>query len=153
MSDIVWAINPGKDRVDDLTRRMRQHAQVVFESRNICLEFNAPKSARELKLNADTRRNVYLIFKESINNIIRHSDARSVQINFEIENSELLLSIIDYGKGFDATVEYDGNGLISMKTRAAESGGSLEISSPAGGGTMLTLRFPMAHGIGLKRLR
>lgn len=146
MSDIVWAINPTKDSLEDLTRRMRQYAQEVLERRDISLQFDTPGAGPELKLIADTRRNIYLIFKESINNIVRHADAKAVQIDFEIMNGELFLSINDDGKGFDTAQEYDGNGLLSMKKRAADSRGQLDINSPAGKGTTVVLRFPMTKG-------
>src|SRR5205814_9313621 len=65
MGDIVWAINPERDSLRDLTRRMRQHAEEVFTLRDIELEFNAPGPERNLKLGAGVRRDLLLIFKEA----------------------------------------------------------------------------------------
>jgi histidine kinase/DNA gyrase B/HSP90-like ATPase/histidine kinase/YXYXY domain-containing protein len=141
MSDIVWAINPKKDSLIGLTRRMRQYAEEILERRDICLEFNAPVVEPDIKLDANLRRNIYLIFKESINNIVRHSDADAVKINFNLLDKELILQICDSGDGFNTMREYDGNGLLNIKKRAEDCGGRLEIESDAGAGTKIILRL------------
>jgi len=70
------AINPKKDSLIGLTRRMRQYAEEILERRDIGLEFNAPVVEPDLKLGANVRRDLYLIFKECVNNIVRHSKRR-----------------------------------------------------------------------------
>ncbi len=85
MNDIVWAISPQHDRLVDLTRRMRQHAEEVFTLRDIKLEFNAPASAADIQLPAGTRRDVLLIFKEAVNNAARHSQCTKVAIDIRRE--------------------------------------------------------------------
>jgi signal transduction histidine kinase len=143
MGDIVWAINPKKDSLIGLTRRMRQYAEEIFESRDISLEFEAPISATDLKLEANSRRNIYLIFKESVNNIVRHSNAAAVKIDFRLVDSELILRIDDDGDGFDAKQEYDGNGLLNIKKRTKDCGGRLEIDSVKGSGTKIVLHLKL----------
>lgn len=140
MGDIVWAINPKKDSLLDLTRRMRQHAEEILEQSEIGLEFNATAPERDLKLDADSRRNIYLVFKEAVNNIVRHSDARRVTIDFALVIHELVLRISDDGDGFDTSKEVDGNGLLNMHKRAADCNGELSLRSVRGEGTTLTLR-------------
>lgn len=137
MSDIVWAINPKKDSLADLTTRMRRHAEEILERREIRLRFDAPPVAPDLNLNADVRRNIYLIFKESLNNIVRHSEASKVEIDFRLEGGKLILSIADDGRGFDKTEDFDGNGLLNMKKRAAELKGNLRIDSACEGTTVI----------------
>jgi ligand-binding sensor domain-containing protein len=141
MGDIVWAINPKKDSLEDLVRRMQKHAREVLEQRDIHLEFNAPVAVSDLKLDAEMRRNIYLIFKEALNNIARHSGASRVAIDLEIAGSVFTLSIADNGKGFDTEREFDGNGLLSMGKRASDFGGRLEIDSSREVGTQVVLRF------------
>ncbi|MDQ3749341.1 MAG: ATP-binding protein, partial [Acidobacteriota bacterium] len=143
MSDIVWAINPKKDSLLDLTRRMRGYAEETLQQCGIRLKFEAPLADSDLKLDANTRRNIYLIFKESLNNIVRHSQASKVEVDLKIAGKELILRIGDNGKGFDTSQEYDGNGLLSIKKRAADAGGSLEINSLDGAGTKIVLRAPI----------
>ena len=141
MGDIVWAINPKKDSLLDVTRRMRQHAEEIFEQREIELEFHAPPLERDMKLDADVRRNIYLIFKEALNNIVRHANARTVKIDLALVDHELILEIRDDGDGFDAYQESGGNGLHNMQKRAHDCGGRLSIKSVHGEGTDLTLRL------------
>jgi signal transduction histidine kinase len=141
MSDIVWAINPTRDTLEDLTRRMQQHAREVLEQRDIALDFSALDGPRALRLNANTRRNLYLIFKEALNNIVRHASASAVRIDLKVQDSEFLLTLRDNGAGFDTARNYEGNGLLNMKRRAADFGGRLEISSAPAQGTRIELRF------------
>ena len=143
MGDIVWAINPKKDSLLGLTRRMRSFSEEILERREIDLEFTAPVVEPDPKLDAVIRRNVYLIFKESVNNIVRHSNASQVKIDFRLADGELILQIGDDGDGFEAAREYDGNGLLSIKKRASDCGGQLEINSATGAGTKIVLRLKL----------
>jgi signal transduction histidine kinase len=141
MSDIVWAINPKKDSLLELVRRMRSFAEDVLEQKDIFVEFNTPENFAEIKLDADTRRNVFLIFKEILNNIIRHSRASQVEIDLEIVGNRLVLSVLDDGTGFDTAQNFDGNGLANMKRRAEDLKGKLEISSAEGVKIVLEVPF------------
>ena len=145
MSDIVWAINPERDSLLDLTRKMRQHADELFTLRDIDLRFNAPDAKDGLKLGADVRRDLLLIFKEAVNNAARHSRCSRVEIDFRVQGSKLLLDIIDNGIGFDQSIESQGQGLRSMKRRAAALGGTLEISSRAGAETSVRVSIPSSR--------
>ena len=73
MGEIVWAVNPDRDRVDDLTQRMREHAEEVFASDEVALTLTVPEFLKDLRLGADVRRDLYLVFKEAANNAARHS--------------------------------------------------------------------------------
>jgi signal transduction histidine kinase len=146
MSDIVWAINPKRDTLRDLTRRMREFAGEVLAGRDIEFELRAPAAETYLKLGADVRRAVFLIFKEAVNNIVRHSDCDKTDIELRVEGSLLVLTVSDNGKGFDATQERAGNGLVSMRSRAASMGGEVEIVSRDSSGTRVTLRLPIKQG-------
>ena len=152
MSDIVWAINPRKDHLHDLTQRMRHFASEVLSAAEIDLEFQAPESPPDLSLGANIRREVFLIFKENINNIARHSGATRVEIEFLLKQDHLTLRFHDNGRGFDYDSQsqaYDwqkargGNGLISMKKRSHELGGEYLIESQPGVGTTAVLRVPL----------
>src|SRR5260370_16939766 len=74
ISDIVWAVNPGRDRLVDLIKRMRRFASDVFSARGIAFRFEAPSDERDLPLGTETRREVLLIFKEAVNNTSRPSN-------------------------------------------------------------------------------
>ena len=140
MGDIVWAINPRRDSLLDLVRRMRRHAEDIFATRDIALEFRAPGADEHLKLGVDVRRDLFLIFKEAINNAARYSQCSRVEIDFREDGEGLLLQVADNGVGFDPTTESEGQGLISMRRRANTLNGTLEIESREGGGTTIKLR-------------
>jgi signal transduction histidine kinase len=142
MSDIVWAINPKRDSLRDLARRMRGFASEVFSSRDIDFRFQTLGLEQDLKLGPDLRRDVYLIFKEAVNNILRHAACARAEIELRLEGGYLTLRVRDDGRGFDPKQAPEGNGLESMKRRAKAAGGELETSSRPGQGTIITLRVP-----------
>jgi signal transduction histidine kinase/ligand-binding sensor domain-containing protein len=142
MNDIVWAINPKRESVVDLIRRMRQHADEVLISRAMALRFDPPQVPSTLRLAMDVRRDLLLIFKEAVNNAARHARCTTVTIDVRIERSRMTLAIADDGVGFDASAASDGHGLHSMRRRAERLKGTLEIRT-APGGTTLTVAFPI----------
>lgn len=142
MNDIVWAISPQHDRLLDLTRRMRQHAEEVFTLRNIHVTFNTLASNSDMHLPVGIRRDVLLIFKEAVNNAARHSECTKVSINFRREGHTLCLQISDNGRGFEMGLETEGHGLKSMARRAETIGGELRIDSGPGEGTSVWFELP-----------
>ncbi len=151
MSDVVWAINPQKDFLQDLVQRMRRFASDVFTTRGIKFEFIVPEIEENLSLGANIRREVFAIFKESVNNAVKYSECTQARAEFRIEENNLTLKISDNGKGFDTKTvlsddfkpEMGGNGLINIRRRAAELGGNCEISSEIGKGTIINLSVPL----------
>ena len=152
MNDIVWAINPRRDHLSDLTHRIRRFASDVFTARDIEFNFSAPEAQHDIRLGADMRREVFLIFKESVNNMVRHSGCTEANIEFLIESGWLELKIRDNGKGFEPDHDGDGNGLVSMRQRTARIGGTLDISSNNGKGTVVRLRAPIGRRAWRKRV-
>src|SRR5262249_32377724 len=151
MSDIVWAINPKRDHLSDLVQRMRRFASDVFTARGISLSFDAPAPGYDIALGANLRREVFLIFKETINNIVKHSGCTTARVRLQMDGDWLELEVADDGKGFDCTryVQNDisapsdargGNGIPSMRKRAGEMGGGFDILSTLGSGTTTRLR-------------
>jgi signal transduction histidine kinase len=154
MSDIVWAVNPKRDRLSDLTQRMRRHASDLFTARDIQFTFTAPDAQQDISLGADTRREVFLIFKEGVNNIARHSGCTAAEVEFRAVGGALELTLRDDGSGFDLAAESDGNGLDSMRRRASKLGGALDISTGNGHGTTVRLKAPLdGRRWKMKRLR
>jgi ligand-binding sensor domain-containing protein/signal transduction histidine kinase len=145
MSDIVWAINPAKDRVSDLIQRMRRLAADILGPRHVEFSFKAPEQKDEQHLGADTRREVFMIFKEALNNVARHSACTNVAITIAIDDRHLQLVIEDNGKGFDLTAPPTGNGVVSMRRRAARLKADLAIISTSETGTVVQLKLPL-HG-------
>jgi signal transduction histidine kinase/ligand-binding sensor domain-containing protein len=152
MSDIVWAINPHRDRLSDLAQRMREFAGDVFSAREIEFSFRAPAGEMEVRLDADVRRQLYLIFKEAVNNAARHSRCTQAEIELEVAQDRLLLLVRDNGRGFDtssdAAASRNGNGLVSMRERARTLGGEIEIISQANLGAAVKLDLPLGPRAG-----
>jgi signal transduction histidine kinase len=156
MSDIVWAINPRKDQLSELSHRMRRFASDIFTARNISFHFHVPRFEDDMQLGANLRREIFLIFKESVNNVVKHSNCSEASAEFYTENGCLMLEISDNGEGFDAARVSDasfsqatrgGNGLPGMQQRAAELGGQFRVSSAVGKGTKISLTVPIAGRI------
>ena len=145
MSEIVWAINPRRDHLADLVRRMRREAEDVCAPRDIKLTFHAPDEARDLRLGVDIRRDLFLIVKEAINNAARHSRCQQVAIELQVSAPWLTLDIADDGVGFDLVSENDGCGLENMTRRAKALGGELTIRSSINEGTTIHLRAPFTR--------
>ena len=144
MSDIVWAINPAKDHLSDLTQRMRRLAADAFTASNTSFTVDLPSSEHEIALGASVRREVFLMFKEAVTNIIKHAACTEAVITLAIEHGVLRLEIRDNGRGFDLASRTEGHGLASLRNRAAALRGSLTIVSAPGAGTAVTLEVPIA---------
>jgi ligand-binding sensor domain-containing protein/signal transduction histidine kinase len=150
MSDIVWAINPGKDSVDDLVRRMRRFAGEAFASRGIELEFHGPEHEGSMKLGLETRRHLFLAFKECVMNAVKHSGGTRAEVDLRVEGRLLILTVADDGHGFYTSIPSEGNGLESLRRRATSLGGTFEVDSAPGRGTRATVSVPRD---GARRLR
>ncbi len=139
MSDIVWAVNPDNDSFEDIILRMRSLAFNLLRAKNIEFTFRASESLNDIKLSMEKRRNLYLIFKESLNNLVKYSEATLVSIHLFSEDSLVKLIIRDNGKGFDPLLPANGNGLNNMKIRAKEMKAQIKIDSAIGEGTSTEL--------------
>jgi signal transduction histidine kinase/ligand-binding sensor domain-containing protein len=128
MDDIVWTINPAKDKYQDMVVRMREFAIPLLEAGNIRFRF-AISGNEEQSIPMHVRKNAFLIFKESIHNIIKHSNASEVGISLALSVSELSMNISDNGKGFNVGEASNRNGLKNMHYRSEAVGGSLKIVS------------------------
>jgi signal transduction histidine kinase/ligand-binding sensor domain-containing protein len=144
MGDIVWAINPKRDHLGDLAQRMRRFASDVLASNGTDLEFHTPVERADASLQSDLRREVFLVFKESINNIARHSHCKHVSVLLSLQGKQLVMRICDNGQGFlTKSGDGQGHGLASMRDRAQRLGGDLRVDSEPGKGTTITLTVPL----------
>lgn len=140
MSDIIWAINPSNDSLEKLLIRMKELAAELLEPAGIMYYFDASMITNESLLNLEQRKDLYLIFKEAINNAVKYSQATEVTVLLQYKEGELLLRITDNGKGFKTSAQTPGNGLKIMNSRAVAMGADLSIESIPGVGTSIVLR-------------
>jgi ligand-binding sensor domain-containing protein/signal transduction histidine kinase len=145
MSEIVWAIDPAQDRLDDLAHRMRRFASDLFDTDGVRVEFRAPGQERNPAMDANMRRQIFLIFKEALHNASRHSGCTEVEIDFRFEKGMIDLRIQDNGAGCDLAEPSRGHGLASMQQRAKQMGGRIWLASQPGHGTTIQLHVPLAR--------
>ncbi len=143
MSDIVWAVDPQKDKMGDLVLRMRKFANDLLSSKDIPFRFQISSLDEKREIDPYTRRHIFLIFKESINNMVKHSGCTNAEISLQILGNELILAIQDNGKGLVSENGHDGRGLRSMKQRAKEIGANFEMITAPNAGTKILLRLPL----------
>ena len=124
---------------------MRRFATDVLTARNIGLEFREMAIQPNLRLGAEIRRQIFLIFKEAINNIARHSGASNSLVEFGVAQECLVLRVADNGRGFDSAAGSQGNGLVNMRKRAVELGGVLAFETFPDHGTTVNLRVPLTY--------
>lgn len=141
MDDIVWSINPKNDDLSSIIARMRRHAAELFDAKNINYQIVASQTIEDVKLTMEQRRDVYLIFKEAINNLLKYAECTEVKIKIAIENRKFNLLITDNGKGFDSTKPTVRNGIKNMKNRAEKLRGKFILEAKVGEGTKVELEF------------
>lgn len=139
IDDIIWSINPKNDKWDQLFSRMRRYGADLLENSDISYSFSFDEELPDSEMNPETRKEIFLIYKESLNNIIKHAEATEVEIKLNFRGDKLFLVISDNGKGFDTSQLSDRNGLRNMQKRAELIKGSLEINSQVNQGTQISL--------------
>jgi signal transduction histidine kinase len=150
MNDIVWSIRSGDETLESLTRRMRQFVTELLEPAGIDFSWANSSPPPKLRLLLNSRRQIFLIYKECVHNILKHSGCRHAFITFEVTDREAILTIADDGKGLEAgqtarrlSSERPGNGLPNMLRRAQSLGGSVQFGSPPGGGCQIIVSLPV----------
>jgi signal transduction histidine kinase len=143
MSDIVWAINPANDSFEKVILRMKEFAAEILEPARINYYFKEEGLLDKAQLNLEQRKDIYMIFKEAVNNAVKYSAATEINIILQHNNDELKMIIMDNGNGFDPENLYSGNGLKNMRTRAKEMNAQLRVESIKGTGTTISLEIPV----------
>ena len=139
LNDIVWAVNPIQDNLTSLIDRLKEYAYQITSARNIDLNFVSPKNMKALKIPMNTRKNIYLISKESIHNAVKYSQSKSLQVLISYSNNYFTILVEDDGIGFDIEHIKQGNGLQNIKSRAEEIDAELSITSEISIGTKVKL--------------
>jgi two-component system sensor histidine kinase UhpB len=142
MGDIVWMIKPGESEGTNLKQRMERFAHEIGSSREIVTEINLEELERT-KFSMEQRKNIYLIFKEALNNAAKYSGAEKITVDVSVHNRQIVMRISDNGKGFEQVTAANGNGLGNMRNRAADLEGKLGVESENGEGTTITLTVPV----------
>ncbi|HEX2833886.1 MAG TPA: two-component regulator propeller domain-containing protein [Thermoanaerobaculia bacterium] len=145
LGDTIWSIDPRRDDGQSLFLRVRRFAAAVCDAKEIELDLQFPPDAATIRLDAEQRREAYLIVKEAINNAAKHAAASRISINANADAQNLHIEIRDDGRGFDdenSSHEDGGRGLASMRERASRIGGACEILSTRTHGTTVRVTMP-----------
>ena len=139
IDDIIWVVKPDNDRFRNLGLRIREFATPLFESKNIQYHFEIDEHLAEVHLSMEKRRNIYLIGKEAINNLIKYSDCSEAHIIFRDQGQDLYMEIRDNGGGFNPELLTSRNGLKNMRFRANQIHADIQIISNIGKGTRIVV--------------
>lgn len=142
MSDIIWNINPGNDSMEEVMSRMREYATTILEAKNIDYTFNFPNEKVDMKFSMEVKNNLYLIFKEAVNNLSKYSGSNHAILTLSMDEKNVHLKIQDNGIGFNEEELAHRGGLKNMQHRAEEIKGILSITSVKDEGTTVELTFP-----------
>jgi ligand-binding sensor domain-containing protein/signal transduction histidine kinase len=155
MDEIVWVVNPQNDTVEQLTSYLGHYAVEYFQGTSIECDLTLPHALPHHPVSSEARHNLFLAFEEALNNVLKHSGASKVTIEFLYHAKDFTIQVVDNGRGFDVPLASGpdtpppekagvrrGNGLNNMRQRLADIGGECLITSPAtaSGGTSVIMR-------------
>lgn len=140
LRDIVWLIRPETRTLGDLAQRLRETAASMLAA--VPHEFSVDPAVQARALPLEFKRQVLLVFKEALHNLMRHARAGHAVVKVGGDTAHFILELEDDGRGFDPAAPVSGAGLTGMKQRAATLGGVLEMVSAPGQGTKLRLAVP-----------
>ena len=143
MSDMVWAINPSNDTFEKVALRMKEFAAELLEPAGINYFFREEGQMEKAVLNPEQRKDIYLIFKEALNNAVKYSAASEIDILLKKENGFVIMRVMDNGKGFDMVNYKSGNGIKNIKSRGLQMKAVVTIDSIPGTGTTISLQVPV----------
>jgi signal transduction histidine kinase len=152
INDIVWAMNPKNDQFENIALRMQLFAADLLVSKDVLIDFQADERLNTLNLDVEKRKQLYLIFKEAVNNVYKYAACSTLKTQIELRENNICMTIVDNGKGFDLCHSKNGNGLLSMAERAKILRGSLDIQSQLNKGTTVKLCFPIEDKSELEKL-
>lgn len=143
LDEIVWAINPRNDTLPDLISYVEEFARDFLRMAEIKCRVDLPQHPPPKPVSAEVRHNLFLVIKESLNNIVRHANATEVVLRILITDESISVVIEDNGRGFNDGAKGGGaNGLENMQQRISEIGGQFHIKTAAGAGTSIFFAGP-----------
>ncbi len=139
LSDIVWAVNPVHDNIEDFLKRLEEYSLDMSTIKNIQFRMNADTEIKKTQLSMEQRNNIYLICKEAINNSVKYSGASFIELNGRQQDGYIQFSVTDDGTGFMKETIKRGQGLNNMQKRADEIMAEFNLFSFPGKGTTVSV--------------
>ena len=146
LDEIVWAVNPSNDTLEGLVNYACKHAQEYLALAGVRYRAEVPTQLPAITLPPEVRHNVFLAFKEAVNNVVKHAQASEVWIRLRLQPDHFTLSVADNGRGLgglDAGAAQTRNGLRNMKKRMDDIGGGFEVGAGSERGTIVRLTVPV----------
>jgi signal transduction histidine kinase/ligand-binding sensor domain-containing protein len=144
LDEIVWAVNPSNDTIEGLVNYACKYAQDYFAMANVSYRAELPPGLPPIPILPEVRHNVFLAFKEAVNNVVKHARAREAHVKLLLEPHQFTLIVADNGRGLgDLSAKKLRNGLKNMRRRLTDVHGSFEIGPAPQGGTIVTLTVPI----------
>jgi signal transduction histidine kinase/streptogramin lyase len=147
LDEIVWAVNPSNDTLDGLVTYACKYAQDYFTLAGLRYRVDVPPQLPPLPIPPDVRHNIFLAFKESVTNVVKHARATEGRVRLRLDSTSFSLEVEDNGQGLPKSEEIAAkmrNGLRNMRKRMEDIGGSLVVDAGPEGGTVVRLTAPLA---------
>jgi ligand-binding sensor domain-containing protein/signal transduction histidine kinase len=146
MDELVWTVNAGNDSVESFAQYAAEFVEQHLSAAGLRFRLRVPGDLGDRPLNADARRNLFLAFKETLHNVVKHAGATEVHVRIDVEGADVVVEVSDNGCGLpgDGAGMATGNGLRNIRERARATGGTVTFGPAPGGGTRVTLRIPFA---------
>jgi signal transduction histidine kinase len=144
LDEIVWAANPANDTLEGLVTYACKYAQEYLALAGVRYRIDVPSQLPATPLAPEVRHNVFLAFKEAVNNVVKHAQATSAWVRLRLDPAAFTLEVEDNGRGLAATDLAKGrNGLPNMRRRMEDVGGRFSIAAAAEGGVRVCLTAPV----------
>jgi len=143
MKSLIWLLNSGNVEWEVLSGRVREMASQLCEEFEINLKFGQSGLEKNPVIKQNAARDIFLICKESLNNSVKYSNARRIEIKFEYKNDQFVLVIADNGLGFDQSTIQRGHGLNNIERRCKDLGGYAELNTTPDSGTKWNITLPI----------
>ncbi len=129
LGDIVWSVDPRRDTLQDVIRRLVHFGEEMCDARGIAFETAIAHDLDKLSISLERRRDLLLLFKEAITNAVRHSGAERVVFSVQQAEKGIVIAVDDNGRGLSLAAPGEGHGLTSMRERARQLGVELTTTS------------------------
>ena len=144
LDEIVWAMNPTHDSLASMISYFSLYAERFLGLANIGWRLESPFRPDDHAVDSQHRHELFLAFKEALNNVVRHSGATEVSMNIQVDQGHVCLTITDNGRGWGAPGRVEEtDGLVNMRARLQKMGGRFEVNTRAGQGTVVRFNLPL----------
>ena len=146
LDEIVWALNSSNDTLESLVNYAGKYAQDYFALAGVSYRAELPTQLPPMPILPEVRHNVFLAFKEAVNNVVKHAQATEARVKLQLQPDKFILTVTDNGRGVgDLAGKNLRNGLKNMRKRMADVRGEFEIAAGKSGGTVVRLVVPLIN--------